>query len=94
MKKLIFLLFVISFTAAPAQKIKPVTPVSTENADAVLLSKTKYRLIGPFRGGRSAAVTGTHFTSVPPVGVFGKQPMEVVTGKIFLINTMAAPSEL
>jgi photosystem II stability/assembly factor-like uncharacterized protein len=60
MKKLIFLLFVISFTAAPAQKIKPVTPVSTENADAVLLSKTKYRLIGPFRGGRSAAVTGSY----------------------------------
>lgn len=60
MKILIFLLFVISFTAAPAQKTKPATPVSSENADAVLLSKTKYRLIGPFRGGRSAAVAGSY----------------------------------
>jgi photosystem II stability/assembly factor-like uncharacterized protein len=60
MKILIFLLFVISFTAAPAQKTKPATPVSSDNEDAVLLSKTKYRLIGPFRGGRSAAVAGSY----------------------------------
>lgn len=60
MKILIFFLFVISFTAAPAQKTKPATPVSSDYEDAVLLSKTKYRLIGPFRGGRSAAVAGSY----------------------------------
>lgn len=28
------------------------------NEDSILFSKTKYRLVGPFRGGRSGAVTG------------------------------------
>ena len=28
------------------------------NSDSILLSKMKYRLVGPFRGGRSGAVTG------------------------------------
>ncbi len=30
------------------------------NPDSILLSKMKYRLIGPFRGGRSGAVTGSY----------------------------------
>src|SRR5438128_1031109 len=30
------------------------------NTDSLLLSKVKYRLVGPFRGGRSAAVTGSY----------------------------------
>jgi photosystem II stability/assembly factor-like uncharacterized protein len=30
------------------------------NEDSLFFSKTKYRLIGPFRGGRSAAVTGSY----------------------------------
>lgn len=38
-----------------AQK-KQVAPIN--NDDSILLSKTKYRLVGPFRGGRSGAVTG------------------------------------
>src|SRR6476620_11235748 len=29
-------------------------------ADSILLSTTKYRLVGPFRGGRSGAVTGSY----------------------------------
>jgi len=29
-----------------------------ENSDSILLKNTKYRLVGPFRGGRSAAVCG------------------------------------
>lgn len=33
-------------------------PVITNNVDSVLLSKTKYRSIGPYRGGRSGAVVG------------------------------------
>ncbi|MCA6440843.1 MAG: VPS10 domain-containing protein [Sediminibacterium sp.] len=35
-------------------------PVKEEVSDAALLSKVKYRSIGPFRGGRSAAVTGSY----------------------------------
>ena len=63
MRKIIFiaLLFAFAFAGASAQK-KSITPVanSTEDTDSVLLSKTKYRLVGPFRGGRSAAVTGSY----------------------------------
>ncbi len=46
-----------------SQKTKSVAaiPVAT-NEDDQLLSKTKYRLIGPFRGGRSAAVAGSYKT--------------------------------
>lgn len=47
MKKLA-LLFVISPLIALAQK----------NNDSILFSKVKYRLVGPFRGGRSGAVAG------------------------------------
>jgi len=42
-----------SFCTKKQTIIPPVT-----NDDSVLLSKTKYRLVGPFRGGRSGAVTG------------------------------------
>src|SRR6476619_3393893 len=30
------------------------------NEDSAFFSKTKYRLVGPFRGGRSGAVTGSY----------------------------------
>ena len=61
MRKIIFLALLFAFAVASAQK-KSITPVvnSTEDTDSVLLSKTKYRLVGPFRGGRSAAVTGSY----------------------------------
>jgi photosystem II stability/assembly factor-like uncharacterized protein len=36
--------------------------VKEDNADAVLLSNVKYRSIGPYRGGRSAAATGSYKT--------------------------------
>jgi photosystem II stability/assembly factor-like uncharacterized protein len=32
----------------------------TTNTDSIFFSKVKYRLIGPFRGGRSGAVTGSY----------------------------------
>ncbi|MEQ1675208.1 MAG: hypothetical protein ABL876_00825 [Chitinophagaceae bacterium] len=60
MRKLFFLLLTISFTAAQAQKNKPAPVIATENTDSVLLSKTKYRLVGPWRGGRSGAATGSY----------------------------------
>ena len=34
------------------------TPVVSVNTDSILLNKVKFRSIGPFRGGRSAAVAG------------------------------------
>ena len=58
MRKLFFLLLVISFSTVWGQKSKPVLPTITDNSDSILLAQTKYRLIGPFRGGRSGAVTG------------------------------------
>jgi photosystem II stability/assembly factor-like uncharacterized protein len=35
-------------------------PSLTSNEDSILLSKTKYRLVGPFRGGRSGTVAGDY----------------------------------
>lgn len=58
MRKFLLLLFAVSSIATFAQKKK--TPSETLNPDSLLLSKTKYRLIGPFRGGRSAAVAGSY----------------------------------
>jgi photosystem II stability/assembly factor-like uncharacterized protein len=61
MRKTIFLALLFVFASATAQK-KSSSPVasSTPDADSVLLSKTKYRLVGPFRGGRSGAVGGSY----------------------------------
>src|SRR6266513_1696647 len=61
MRKLFLLLFLIPVCFANAQKVKTVKV--TENAvntDSVFFSEMKYRLIGPFRGGRSGAVTGSY----------------------------------
>lgn len=41
-----------------AQKNKPAVAISS--SDSQLFKKLEYRLIGPFRGGRSAAVTGSY----------------------------------
>ncbi|MEI8074753.1 MAG: glycosyl hydrolase [Bacteroidota bacterium] len=51
------------FFSAMAQKksIKTITaPTVESNTDSVLFSKVKYRLVGPFRGGRSGAVAGSY----------------------------------
>jgi photosystem II stability/assembly factor-like uncharacterized protein len=56
---LIPLLCIAFISVAQKTKSATVTPVAT-NEDNQLLSKTKYRLIGPFRGGRSAAVAGSY----------------------------------
>ena len=42
-----------------AQK-KTHTVTAGSNSDSVFFSKVKYRLVGPFRGGRSGAVTGSY----------------------------------
>ncbi|MEI6088272.1 MAG: glycosyl hydrolase [Bacteroidota bacterium] len=49
--------------SAMAQKknVKATTaPAVESNTDSILFSKVKYRSIGPFRGGRSGAVTGSY----------------------------------
>jgi photosystem II stability/assembly factor-like uncharacterized protein len=56
-KFFLFLACFISFQSF-AQK-KSQTP-ATVNNDSVFFSKMKYRLVGPFRGGRSGAVTGSY----------------------------------
>ena len=60
MRKLLLALCMLSIAVSFAQK-KSNTPVAaTETPESVLLSKTKYRLVGPWRGGRSAAVAGSY----------------------------------
>ena len=56
MRRLLLLLAVfISVTTYAQKKAGP-----AETGDDVLYSKLKYRLVGPFRGGRSAAVAGSY----------------------------------
>lgn len=76
---------------------KPVpSNLKEENADVMLLSKVKYRSIGPYRGGRSAAVAGS-FKNKPRsilelrVVAYGKPPTGAVTGKTSVINISEAP---
>ncbi len=61
MRRLLLALVLLPAIAVHAQKkTKTATSVAdTGNPDSVLLSKVKYRLVGPFRGGRSGAVTGS-----------------------------------
>ena len=42
-----------------SKKVKAPTTSSTQQMDVALFGGAKYRLIGPFRGGRSAAVAGS-----------------------------------
>lgn len=58
MRKLLILCIPILSLSASAQKKK--TSVAANTSDSALLSKVNYRLVGPFRGGRSGAVTGSY----------------------------------
>lgn len=63
-KLLIVLLCTVSLLQVTAQRKDKGKPVPSnpkeENANAALLSKVKYRSIGPYRGGRSAAAIGSY----------------------------------
>ncbi|MCZ2460978.1 MAG: hypothetical protein LC128_15265 [Chitinophagales bacterium] len=64
MRKVLCILLAISFFSVSAQKKKQ-SPAQVKNSpvansDSILFSKLNYRLIGPFRGGRSAAVAGSY----------------------------------
>src|SRR5436190_23783335 len=60
----IFLLLALSgvslFSIAQRARSGNVPTSNTANEDEQLFSKLKYRLIGPFRGGRSGAATGSY----------------------------------
>jgi hypothetical protein len=58
MRKLFILITALISIHTIAQK-KPQAGTSN-NVDSVLFSKVKYRLVGPFRGGRSGAATGDY----------------------------------
>jgi photosystem II stability/assembly factor-like uncharacterized protein len=64
-KNVLFLLLLLAVSTAWSQTKNKVASaqtaatVNTSSEDDRLLSKVKYRLVGPFRGGRSAAVTGS-----------------------------------
>lgn len=67
MRKSFLLLMAVVLTASGLhaqrkEKTKVQTTVSTpaSNTDSILFSNVKYRLVGPFRGGRSGAVTGSY----------------------------------
>ncbi|MES2764271.1 MAG: glycosyl hydrolase [Bacteroidota bacterium] len=49
---------ILPIPAQPNMKLVSTNP-TTGDADSLYYAKTKYRLVGPFRGGRSAAVTGS-----------------------------------
>ena len=57
----VLLTFISVFAVAQKQKTKTSTQIvaTNQNDDSAYFSKIKYRLIGPFRGGRSAAVAGS-----------------------------------
>ena len=59
MKKLFFLLAIISISSNLFSQKKQADN-SKASEDSILFSKVKYRLVGPFRGGRSGAVTGDY----------------------------------
>ncbi len=56
----LLLIIVLSVIQLHAQKSKTVSPSVTENNENVLLKDLNYRLVGPFRGGRSGAVAGSY----------------------------------
>ena len=58
MRKILFYLTAFISLNAFAQKKKFIS--ASIDTDSVLLSKVKYRLVGPFRGGRSGAVAGSY----------------------------------
>src|SRR5687767_9298826 len=60
MRYLFLIAFLFASTNGFSQKKKATVAVADDAADSLIFSKTKYRLIGPFRGGRSAAVAGSY----------------------------------
>src|SRR6266536_3881770 len=49
-----------SFISLHVLAQKKIQTAVMRNSDSIFFSKVKYRLVGPFRGGRSGAVTGDY----------------------------------
>ena len=82
---------------AQRRKNKSSSPKITYPSE--LYDGLQWRNIGPFRGGRSAAVTGvpvspTYTTLAQPEAGFGEQLMRGTAGKISAMVISAAPLEL
>ncbi len=60
MKKICLILFIISLGNNVIGQNKKAVVNSNTTKDSLLFSKIKYRSIGPFRGGRSAAAAGSY----------------------------------
>ncbi|NOT50733.1 MAG: glycosyl hydrolase [Chitinophagaceae bacterium] len=61
MKNFLLLLIIFSIALAlPAQRMTHTPVIESANNEELLLKGPKYRMIGPFRGGRSAAVAGSY----------------------------------
>ncbi len=60
MKKICLILFIISLGNNVIGQNKKAVVNSNTTKDSLLFSKVKYRLVGPFRGGRSAAAAGSY----------------------------------
>ena len=58
MRKLFLAL--LAFTSIHVFAQKKSNASANTDVDSIFFSKIKYRLIGPFRGGRSGAVTGDY----------------------------------
>src|SRR5216117_1362212 len=58
MRRLFLLLS--SFISLHVLAQKKIQTAAMSNSDSIFFSKVKYRLVGPFRGGRSGAVTGDY----------------------------------
>jgi photosystem II stability/assembly factor-like uncharacterized protein len=56
----LFFLFASFSVAASSQASKKGKLPEAEKADSIIMSMAKYRLVGPFRGGRSAAVAASY----------------------------------
>src|SRR5438270_396156 len=52
--------FILLFICSSLSSFCQTKQTQSKYEDSILLSKVKYRLVGPFRGGRSAAVTGSY----------------------------------
>ena len=59
MHKLFFAILILLTARSQGQSLKH-QQISSLNEDSVLLSKSKFRLVGPFRGGRSGTVCGDY----------------------------------
>lgn len=60
MKKIIALFLLGGLCQLQAQKSKPLPASPPDPSDPVIFKNLKYRLVGPFRGGRSGAVAGSY----------------------------------